>query len=1047
MSPFSTDSLQNLQRTMIAHPNRCSFCRFQPRRKLRERESGTKAIMNCYQKFYTNQIHSSSLLCQLATMWKSQVLCDAIIKSGTISIKAHRVVLVAACPMLQSMENASIGSHLEVRLASDIKEESINTFLQYLYEGFMLLTEENCKDVEKIGRLLQVDSVIKCCADFFKCLSKRSGSVDLSEQYRYNAFNDTEYKHVRSSKMLRTTQDRHLKRRTSFSQPSSPGSKRQRFQGMSASRTPTTDDTFSMSQSYAHTDTSDRIPRGEPPGIAKVASAPQPGVINIVEDSLELVQTDPSLPNRSHTVDQRSGSSSSSFSVGISSRIEHDRGTQILNISENNDIDTSQSKSRPTPPNRLLPAAKSVIPLSVQPAAHHEDGTDVRIHHGSVNESRTYQDDSPDMRPHLGPSIESRGELVYLSPLKSLTKLKTPFSSSSPKPFAVGSPIKNVSETSTDSKEKEETRADKSSNEQSRLQSHDPPQSDPAPDIGLVKIEQEDSDLEMYVSMSEEGRMKIKRTHMDDNTNNGESNEAGDYTREESPGDLSSMSGLQDNSWLMDQSQFTGHGGNASLHESLIRVGPLDPDLSLMSDAANLKLLTGQIAVDFHFVLNDDMGRPYVYIDKDSCRYVYNESLPELEDSTNVTVMSYSSFRKIDAIVGEMNISEGHFAESLKGKQKYCILCKQVGRKTNDGLIGVRTRTKCRHGLNPPAPMMPVQGLFAGQDLNMLWAATSARPCPVNWPIVVENSEGKPFVVIDKESCRFITEEEIPNWRELSILTYDNYCKLESYLNKETSHVHDLESLMGKQKNCIMCKYLGRKTKDGTVPVRSRLRCKACDVGLCKGAPRNCFQLFHQLFKLTSLPDLNFAENTLYVVTNRRHGRRAERSKSYGQYFLETANDEEDVKNYIHVVTNGNVQSKPLMADGINRLLVLQDSLMRPLVSVNALSGRYAGGDNPEDFSNRDVTYLSNENFEKIKNTIGNVDLDNYHVMEGLGGKQKVCLLCKFVGSKTNEGMTPVRTRVKCKYCDIALCRGSPRYCFQMVHQLLKNTMYPDLKF
>jgi hypothetical protein len=47
------------------------------------------------------------------------------------------------------MDNASVGSHLEVRLAADIKQEAVNTFLQYLYEGFMMLTEENCKDVEK----------------------------------------------------------------------------------------------------------------------------------------------------------------------------------------------------------------------------------------------------------------------------------------------------------------------------------------------------------------------------------------------------------------------------------------------------------------------------------------------------------------------------------------------------------------------------------------------------------------------------------------------------------------------------------------------------------------------------------------------------------------------------------------------------------------------------------------------------------------------------------------------------------------------------------
>jgi hypothetical protein len=73
------------------------------------------------------------------------------------------------------MENASIGTELEVRLSADIKQDAVTTFLQYLYEGFMMLTEENVKHVEKVARLLQVDSVIKCCSDFFKCLEKSTG--------------------------------------------------------------------------------------------------------------------------------------------------------------------------------------------------------------------------------------------------------------------------------------------------------------------------------------------------------------------------------------------------------------------------------------------------------------------------------------------------------------------------------------------------------------------------------------------------------------------------------------------------------------------------------------------------------------------------------------------------------------------------------------------------------------------------------------------------------------------------------------------------------
>ncbi|KAK3103514.1 hypothetical protein FSP39_019806 [Pinctada imbricata] len=111
-----------------------------------------------YQKVYMNQIYSSNMMGYLSQMWRNQLLCDAVIKTGNIITKAHRIVLIAACPMLQNMENASLGSHLEVRMAADIKQDSVNAFLQYIYEGYMMLTEENCKDIEKMAKLLQVES-------------------------------------------------------------------------------------------------------------------------------------------------------------------------------------------------------------------------------------------------------------------------------------------------------------------------------------------------------------------------------------------------------------------------------------------------------------------------------------------------------------------------------------------------------------------------------------------------------------------------------------------------------------------------------------------------------------------------------------------------------------------------------------------------------------------------------------------------------------------------------------------------------------------------
>ena len=42
-----------------------------------------------YQKVYMNQIYSSSIMRQVAQMWKNQLLCDAVIKTGNIQTKVN----------------------------------------------------------------------------------------------------------------------------------------------------------------------------------------------------------------------------------------------------------------------------------------------------------------------------------------------------------------------------------------------------------------------------------------------------------------------------------------------------------------------------------------------------------------------------------------------------------------------------------------------------------------------------------------------------------------------------------------------------------------------------------------------------------------------------------------------------------------------------------------------------------------------------------------------------------------------------------------------
>ncbi|KAK3101400.1 hypothetical protein FSP39_003274 [Pinctada imbricata] len=354
-----------------------------------------------YHKVYMNQIHSSSLLCQLAAMWKSQVLCDAVIKTGNVSTKAHRVVLVAACPMLHSMKNASTGSNLEVRLASDISQEAVNTFLQYLYEGFMMLTEANCKDVEKIARVLQVDNVLKCCSDFYKCLHAGNG-------YEYNFHDNVEFRHVRASDLLKVHE--RSKRAGETMRADSPGTKRMRsFRTGSADQSWQTDHGAGMSSA----DPWDRVPRE---GLMSSRGS-QPGIIDMVEDSVEIVHTEP--------LSDSGGKSNSNRSVTLpQDRVALSVASQMNASSDVQIIDTSYANSGQS--GNTQQDSISVIGSYSSPQYQHTASSHSTPH--TTRQSRA------DAAPRFQTPPTSHKSHI---PSQSPPRIRG--SSSQPKPFAVGS--------------------------------------------------------------------------------------------------------------------------------------------------------------------------------------------------------------------------------------------------------------------------------------------------------------------------------------------------------------------------------------------------------------------------------------------------------------------------------------------------------------------------------------------------------------------------------------------------------------------------------
>ncbi|XP_065939964.1 uncharacterized protein [Magallana gigas] len=512
-----------------------------------------------YQKTYMNHIHSSSLLYQLASMWKSQTLCDAIIRTGSIITKAHRVVLVAACPMLQSMENAAAGSHLEVRLTADIKQESINTFLQYLYEGFMTLTEENYKDIEKISRLLQVDNAIKCCADFIKCINLPSGN-----QYRYNYPDQMEFKHVRTTE-LQKVQDRNQKRSTD--RPISPGSKRPRFQRqpspMSDSRT---HDMSGMKESYTVNDPWDRVPRlgshSSTPSSVHVPSQ-QPGVIDIVEDSIELIQTEP--PGKRPGEEERElRKVQSTVGVSVASQRDAPADVQIVSVPGASDVSSQKSASDSAPFIPSSPSSSDSSSLKERPP-HYSNPIyppKTEPEKSAKNQEQLSDVEVATQRPRP-PELVAGSQSTHPYPISMTTSTRPLTQSLQQKPFAAGSAMQaeSVSPGAVQRGPKPQTISRVENTEKappldrpprdmgSRVKDHNNRLS---PDISIVKVEnelgpEETGMLDMYVSDVGGGGSGQSHGQNDEDQS--------DYDVEEPPGD-------------MHRDEMSNESGNMSMDQS-----------------------------------------------------------------------------------------------------------------------------------------------------------------------------------------------------------------------------------------------------------------------------------------------------------------------------------------------------------------------------------------------------------------------------------------------------------------------------------------------
>ncbi|XP_076114865.1 uncharacterized protein LOC143082836 isoform X3 [Mytilus galloprovincialis] len=763
-----------------------------------------------YQKVYMNQIHSSSLLGQLAQMWRSQLVCDAYIRTGTVTTKAHRVVLLAACPMLQSMEKASIGSHLEVRLTADIKQEAVNMFLQYLYEGFMLLTEENCKDVEKVARLLQVDSVIKCCADFYKCLESKTGNNMYSNsKYKYSSYDMLEFRHVRATDLQKTVQDRLMKRASEMGRPLSPSSKKQRLyrastppsESSQSSFSQRADDTFSMSHSYGsgQQEPWDRVPR---PG-ANAASMSrgqsqrfqQPSVIDIVEDSIELIHVDPG-DGSSHQPPSQKG-----VAVSVASQLDSGPpNISIVSVTGNTGPPHGPSPSQghsqrqtsgPSYSSPHVPSSSSYTPrhssVSSSPSQSKASDraiislTDPQISQITREVTHQLQQQEHSASSSRPPALQLAPGLT--SPHESLSQQRPPhfpfterLQQTASKPsFAAGSArqvgapqMPNLHSGSSSTGSPSTLRPDRSPSLSGRSDSMDRP---PSVEASKDSSKQKNEDSSTASSADLMADITIIKVETGDETMSKEHKDSGQ----------------------------PGHSSDGVIHST-------DHSGLLSGDT------TG--GLDMHVDAPDDGGTMTMQIQRndDGMGQEGDSDIEELEatgdwphDSNDDSSLSNDPNNPLGGFRGILSLEEIQYSPKHDEHNEQSK-SKQAG-----------------HSQAPDCDLNVVM-----TEISALHETGSKQiPSPLKVP---------------KMERSLIQDDDVPR----------------SILSPQHRLVHNQG---GRALTCLYCKLTGCKTDKG-YSVRSYYRCECCDAALCSSGSRNCYNLFHEFLKRTRNPNLQWTKFT-----------------------------------------------------------------------------------------------------------------------------------------------------------------------------------------
>ena len=131
---------------------------------------------------YRPSTHTCEAFAQLLDMKSNNKLCDVIIRTGSLSISAHRVVLAACSPYFRAMFSGSMRESREgIVTVKDFDPKAVQCVIEFCYHAEIRIDLSNVFLILPVANLLQMTGVMEACCQFMasqlhpsNCLSIRS---------------------------------------------------------------------------------------------------------------------------------------------------------------------------------------------------------------------------------------------------------------------------------------------------------------------------------------------------------------------------------------------------------------------------------------------------------------------------------------------------------------------------------------------------------------------------------------------------------------------------------------------------------------------------------------------------------------------------------------------------------------------------------------------------------------------------------------------------------------------------------------------------------